>query len=170
VALVDGVPVEVEAKIGDQAVITRVGAAQMVLSAQRSDGGTVLPNTNGALPMREGDTLTVVAEGFSPFADIDLWVYSEPTFLGRRSADGFGRSTFVTTVPDLVSGDHDIVIDGLSRDGARITVASSLTILDDLEEISAVRRVGTIAVWILLIGGLVAGLLVPGRIRRRPAD
>lgn len=142
----------------------------MILSGVRTDGGTVLPNTNGALPMREGDTVTVVSEGFSPFADIDIWVYSDPTYLGRKSADGFGRATLVTTLPDLPPGNHDIVIDGESRDGARITLAASLTILEDLENISVARRVGTVAVWTLLIGGLLAGLLVPGRIRRRETD
>ncbi len=170
VALVDGVPVEVSSTIEGKSVITRVGAASLILTATRSDGDTVLPNTNGALPMREGDTVTVVSEGFASFSPIDVWVYSEPVYLGRKDADGFGRATLVTTLPDLPPGEHDIVIDGESREGARITLATSLTVLDDLEEESVVRRVGTFAVWTLLIGGLIAGLLVPGRIRRRPAS
>lgn len=167
VALVDGVPVEVASEIGEDSIVTRVGAASMIVSASRADGGTVLPNSNGALPMREGDSLTVVAEGFAPFANVDFWIYSEPTFIGRRVADGFGRATLVTSVPDLVAGDHDIVIDGQSREGARITLASSLSILPDLEEVSPIRRVGTVAVWVLLGLALVAGLLVPTRTRRR---
>lgn len=170
VALVDGVPVEVSSTIEGKSVITRVGSASLILTATRSDGGTVLPNTNGALPMREGDTVTVVAEGFASFAPVDVWVYSDPVYLGRKEADGFGRATLVTSLPDLPPGEHDIVIDGESREGARITLATSLTVLDDLEEESVVRRVGTVAVWALLIGGLIAGLLVPGRIRRRPVD
>lgn len=43
-------------------------------------------------------------EGFRAYADLDVWVYSDPTYLGKVVASVDGRALFEGVVPDLPPG------------------------------------------------------------------
>lgn len=168
IALIDGTPVEVATKAEAGVLVTRAGSVAMTVAGTRSDGGAVTPNADGTLPVRRGDELVVNVEGFRSYADLDVWVYSDPTYLGKVVAGGDGRASFEGVVPELLPGLHDVVVDGVSAEGAQVTLATQLLVLEDLSTgPSVARRIGTTAVWVLLAGALLAGLFLPTRTRRR---
>ena len=68
--------------------------------------GTV-PAPSDRVVIEKGNTVTTSGSGFKPFSQVDIWVYSTPTWLGAVTTDAFGN--FTTTVPmpnALPEGDH----------------------------------------------------------------
>jgi outer membrane protein OmpA-like peptidoglycan-associated protein len=64
-------------------------------------------DTNDRVVIEKGNTVTTSGTGFKPFSQVDIWVYSTPTWLGAVVTDAFGN--FTTTVPmpnALPAGDH----------------------------------------------------------------
>jgi hypothetical protein len=66
-----------------------------------------MQDTNDRVVIEKGNTVTTSGTGFKPFSQVDIWVYSTPTWLGSVITDAYGN--FTTTVPmpsALPAGDH----------------------------------------------------------------
>ncbi|MFM6941445.1 MAG: beta strand repeat-containing protein [Candidatus Planktophila sp.] len=74
-------------------------------------------DTNDRVVIEKGNTVTTSGTGFKPFSQVDIWVYSTPTWLGAVITDQFGN--FTTTVPmpaALPEGDHTFQAKGVTPD------------------------------------------------------
>jgi len=64
--------------------------------------------------VRPGDRLTVSATGFTPGEQAEVWVHSDPVFVGSTTAGTDGSVVYTFTVPDLPPGQHQVEIRGIT--------------------------------------------------------
>lgn len=108
--------------------------------------------------------MVVNASGYSPGADVSVWLYSIPTRLGVIAADSDGKVSGAFDLPsDLEIGDHRLVLSGDNPDGAEVLVGIGLS-YGSLSSGSSLTRV-LIAIPIAL--AILLGLFLPAVTRRR---
>lgn len=70
-------------------------------------------DTSARVVIEKGNTVTTSGTGFKPYSQVDVYVYSTPTWLGAVLTDEFGN--FTTTLPmpaSLPEGDHTFQAQG----------------------------------------------------------
>ncbi|MFM6841674.1 MAG: MBG domain-containing protein [Candidatus Planktophila sp.] len=80
--------------------------------------------------IEKGNTVTTSGTGFKPFSQVDVFVYSTPTWLGAVMTDAFGN--FTTTLPmpkALPEGDHTFQAEGVTPDNRERTAAVPITLV-----------------------------------------
>lgn len=93
-----------------------------------------------------------------------VWMYSTPTKLGILTADASGkiRGRFALP-PDVESGDHRLVLEGLNADGVPVVLGIGIA-YGELETSSTLSRV-LIAIPVAL--AIMFGLVIPTTLKRR---
>jgi hypothetical protein len=89
------------------------------------------PSANDRVVIEKGNTVTTSGTGFKPFSQVDIWVYSTPTWLGAVVTDEFGN--FTTTVPmpkALPEGDHTFQALGQTPDSTVRKADVPITLLN----------------------------------------
>lgn len=102
-------------------------------------GGTT--DTSARVVIEKGNTVTTSGTGFKPFSQVDVYVYSTPTWLGAVITDQFGN--FTTTLPmpaTLPAGDHTFQAQGLTPDDTERTASVPITLIPS----SIVAKPGTL--------------------------
>ena len=87
-------------------------------------------DTSARVVIEKGNTITTSGTGFKPFSQVDVYVYSTPTWLGAVITDAFGN--FTTTLPmpvALPEGDHTFQAEGLTPDNLERTAAVPITLV-----------------------------------------
>jgi LPXTG-motif cell wall-anchored protein len=84
--------------------------------------GTVRLNTvDGALALRTDGTLQVWGVGAGGASPLDVWLHSDPTHLGRLSADVSGGFNGTLPIPDgTPAGVHTVRVAGVAQDGSAV--------------------------------------------------
>lgn len=76
--------------------------------------GTV-EDTSARVVIEKGNTVTTSGTGFKPFSQVDVYVFSEPTWLGAVMTDEFGNFTTTLPMPNaLPEGDHTFQATGFT--------------------------------------------------------
>jgi outer membrane protein OmpA-like peptidoglycan-associated protein len=86
---------------------------QLVSTTKFVQGNT--EDTSSRVVIEKGNTVTTSGTGFKPFSQVDVYVYSTPTWLGAVMTDQFGN--FTTTLPmppALPEGDHTFQAKGVT--------------------------------------------------------
>ena len=89
------------------------------------EGTTLRLSAGSAQP---GGEIQIDGAGFAPGSPIELWLASDPIFLGEIVADGAGRFTTQITLPAGISGNHEIRALGQSDGGDSLEAVAQLTI------------------------------------------
>ena len=87
-------------------------------------------DTSARVVIEKGNTVTTSGTGFKPNSQVDVYVYSTPTWLGSVITDEFGN--FTTTLPmptSLPEGDHTFQAQGLTPDNNVRTAAVPITLV-----------------------------------------
>ena len=87
-------------------------------------------DSSARVVIEKGNTVTTSGTGFKPFSQVDVYVYSTPTWLGAVITDEFGN--FTTTLPmpaALPEGDHTFQAKGLTPDLKVRTAAVPITLV-----------------------------------------
>ena len=87
-------------------------------------------DSSARVVIEKGNTVTTSGTGFKPFSQVDVYVYSTPTWLGAVITDAFGN--FTTTLPmpaALPEGDHTFQAEGLTPDNLERTAAVPITLV-----------------------------------------
>lgn len=72
-------------------------------------------DTSARVVIEKGNTVTTSGTGFKPFSQVDVYVYSTPTWLGAVMTDEFGNFTTTLPMPDaLPEGDHTFQATGVT--------------------------------------------------------
>jgi hypothetical protein len=80
--------------------------------------------------IEKGNTVTTSGTGFKPFSQVDVYVYSTPTWLGAVMTDEFGNFTTTLPMPNaLPEGDHTFQAKGLTPDLKIRTAAVPITLI-----------------------------------------
>jgi hypothetical protein len=165
--VVGGKPQAVETTVNDNSVRVNAGQVTMSMTAKTSDGTIITPSADGRFTLSNGSDLSLSVAGFEAGAEVEIWLYSDPTFIGVGVADENGAVPVTVEITEAMeSGDHHLVVSGRSYTGDEITVATPVTITGNSED-SVITRVGNTVVWVLLGSALVVGLVVPTTLRRR---
>lgn len=88
--------------------------------------GTALRLSAGSA--QAGGEIQIDGAGFAPGSTIELWLASDPIFLGEIVADAAGRFTTLITLPAGISGNHEIRALGQSGGGDSLEAVAPLTI------------------------------------------
>jgi outer membrane protein OmpA-like peptidoglycan-associated protein len=86
---------------------------QLVSTTKFVQGNT--EDTSSRVVIEKGNTVTTSGTGFKPFSQVDVYVYSTPSWLGAVMTDQFGN--FTTTLPmppALPEGDHTFQAKGVT--------------------------------------------------------
>ena len=90
-----------------------------------------LEEVNSTLPPlpARGRTVEVSIGGFAPNSTVDVFIRSEPVYLGRFQSDANGVVKIAVTIPDDVpAGDHNIVAAGTDPSGNPFSVAAAVAV------------------------------------------
>jgi hypothetical protein len=163
-AVVDGKTIAAALSRADNQITAAAGNIKTTVSGLTPDGQRVALNAEGNLVVNEGDKLVVSATGFSPGADVSVWLYSSPTRLGVVAADVEGKVSGSFDLPSgLEVGDHRLVLSGENQDGVNALLGLGLS-YGAVDSGSSITRV-LIAIPIAL--AVLFGLFLPAVTRRR---
>ena len=72
-------------------------------------------DTSARVVIEKGNTVTTSGTGFKPFSQVDVYVYSTPTWLGAVLTDEYGNFTTTLPMPNaLPEGDHTFQAKGVT--------------------------------------------------------
>lgn len=115
---VDGTDVEI-----------RVGESLTSIQALDGDGTQPLAS-DGAIEIEEEGFVRVGGEGFQPNSMVQVWAFSEATFVGLVLTDENGAYTSLLELPEeLELGDHTLQNSGTAFDGQPLAVSAGLRII-----------------------------------------
>jgi len=102
------------------------------LKASTADGTPLVLDDKGRLVIGQDGLARFSGSGFLEDTPVSLWLFSEPTFLGKTNTnnDGIfnGQVSIPTSVPD---GEHTIQLNGVSKDGQLRSVSIGIVVGSD---------------------------------------
>ena len=171
-------PGNVRATVGGtdaQISVSRVNGSIVVSSeefafaatAKDSKNSTVPLDSSGSLSVDKASNINVRTIGLAPASDVDAWMMSTPTPLGRvrTDADGVVKGSF--PVPTKIeAGAHRIVLTGVTQSGKQVVLSIGVRVADTAQ--TAVK-------WSWVFAGLIAvamlfALILPARRRHDDDD
>jgi hypothetical protein len=87
--------------------------------------GVPLPlSANGNVRVEPGRYARIQGSGFEPGSDVDVWLFSDPRYLGRIVVDAAGAFDGQVLIPtDVADGVHTLQANGTTADGAQRSVS-----------------------------------------------
>ena len=70
----------------------------------------------------------MVASGFRPNSDVDIFFRSAPVLLSTTTANGVGEVLATVVIPSTASGEHQIEVVGVAPDGSARSVSTPVTV------------------------------------------
>lgn len=122
------------------AILTLVGLVGATLltvapagadSYSTPDDGIVVDTGSSGGTSSPGDTIDVEVTNAQPGSTLDVYVQSDPVFLGTMTADSTGTARGSFTLPaGLEAGDHTVVVNGTDSSGNPRTWSYGITVAD----------------------------------------
>jgi hypothetical protein len=173
VTVIDGeirdTTVTVEAGVG---TINLDGGFSMTITPQTVDGVTADASAGGVLQFARSGRIKFAGNGLQPNSVVDIWLNSNPVFLGTVTTDQNGAFEAEFDIPEgVLEGEHTLTIVGVSADGEQVTtsVGIAITQAEDIEPIDDEDSSGSTATNELVLLGLllIAGVGVALWLRQR---
>ncbi len=173
VTVIDGeirnTTVTVEAGVG---TINLDGGFSMTITPQTVDGVTADASAGGVLQFVRSGRIKFAGNGLQPNSVVDIWLNSNPVFLGTVTTDQNGAFEAEFDIPEgVLEGEHTLTIVGVSADGEQVTtsVGIAITQAEDIEPIDDEDSSGSTATNELVLLGLllIAGVGVALWLRQR---
>lgn len=77
----------------------------------------------------QGRTIRLSIGGFGPNAFVEVFILSEPVYLGRFQSDSNGVVSIEATIPESVpAGDHNVIASGTDPSGKPFSVAAAVAL------------------------------------------
>ncbi|MGA0863276.1 MAG: choice-of-anchor Q domain-containing protein [Ilumatobacteraceae bacterium] len=146
--------------------MTVSGAGITLTIAAILENGEVVPlDTEGNVRLDGTRYLRMDGFGVGLDSPAEVWVFSEPTFLGSLEPDREGKISGLLAVPaDVEPGNHRLVIKAQNQSGDDATMAVGIGVGEAPAGVAFEWLIG-----IPLALAVVAGLVIPARRRRRQA-
>jgi len=115
-----GVPVPVEMIVENQTdLVVRGDAFQMRFTGDCSPGCAITTGADGrqVLELQQNGLTRVEGSGFSPGTPVYVWLFSEPTLVGKLTADADGRFAASLSIAGVQPGPHTFQVNGTGLDG-----------------------------------------------------
>ena len=161
----DGTVVDVNAVIdleGLRIVCGDAGAFEMNLAGNEPGAVT---STAGKLTFIAGKQGIASGYGFQPGSQAEVWLASDPIYLGTTVVEADGTWTLVFDVPaDLESGEHTIQAEGIAENGEPRALSAGVLVASETNVTLPATGVGNnVVLFALLL--IFAGLLAAVRSR-----
>jgi hypothetical protein len=132
--VVDGKIVDLVVTIAQDgvAVIEFPGEFVIRIAPRNADGTIVPPGEGNAIRAFRGRTVEIGGEGFAPNSVVEVWVNSEPIFLGDVTTDAEGKFSKVFDLPvGLVPGQHTLTLGGITKKGQVVKASVGLVVEEE---------------------------------------
>ena len=114
------------------AIIEFPGEFVVRITPRNADGTIIPPGEGSAIRAFRGRTVEVGGEGFAPNSVVEVWVNSEPIFLGNVTTDAEGRFSKVFDLPvGLLPGQHTLTLGGTTKKGQVVKASVGLIVEED---------------------------------------
>lgn len=163
--LVGGEPVESTVTRSNDQLVISAGDMAATISGITADGAVAPLDNDGNIRLSEGDQIQVEASGFAPNSDVEVWLFSTPTLLGKVTVNAQGTATATFPLPrGAESGNHRVALNGKNSDGDDASFAVGIVIGSSSGGVSTAGKV-LISVPIAL--AVLFALVIPARRRRK---
>ena len=162
--LVDGQVQQLEyTRENNQVKATGAGIALSVYVVD-ADGNTMPLGADGSVQLTAGTAIVIKISGLKGSATTEVWVFSDPTLLGKAAADTSGTLDVKYPVPaDLPSGKHRLVMTTMNRGSAAMTIALGMRVPGGNTSVVSVSNV----IYATIGLGVLGALVLPASRRRR---
>ena len=125
-----GDDVDVEVRRGDDGGVGVAGGGfDVSLQARARDGGPMPVDAGGSLRMQQGGLAVASGRGFAPGSRAEVWLFSEPRFLGTVAVAADGTFTGSFPVPASIEvGVHTLQLNAWATDGQLRSVSLGLVV------------------------------------------
>jgi len=108
----------------------RIRTQRSTSNIQAVDSGGVRPlGAQGAIEVSESGFVRVGGSGFQPGSTVQVWMFSDPSFVGVVKADAAGNYVSLLQLPDsLKPGAHTLQSAGTARNGVKIAASAGLRV------------------------------------------
>ncbi len=124
-----GVPVETTIAVNPAGGVQVSGAGSTVVFADVDANLALLPAPSGGLVGPQGGGLAVIASGFLPQSQVDVYMYSEQLWLGKATVDAGGSAAMSLTIPSWVTpGGHTLQFVGYQGPYTSLALSTGITV------------------------------------------
>lgn len=162
--LINGTESDATISRSNNQLLVSAAGVEMTVWSVNADGVIVPLDEDGNLRVVEGDYVEVELTGLLPEADVEAWMFSTPTSLGKTTtnAQGVAKGKFVVPA-DIAAGEHRFAVSSQLPDKSGATLAVGIV----LGEVTKTSTLARILIAIPLLLAIVFGLVIPTTIRRR---
>lgn len=174
--VVNGEIREIEVTVNNGvATVKDGGDFEVVITPKDSSGNLITGAQKSVLHVMPGGVIEIIGEGFAPNSSVEVWLNSDPVFLGTTTADEFGKFAAKFTIPQgVVEGEHTLTFAGISSTGEEIASSTGIVISQDTIVVDAPATDGqsgngfaSTGLLLLVAGLLLLAVLIAGLRRRR---
>jgi hypothetical protein len=118
----DGVPVSVQVFVEDDTeLVIEASTFDLRLSGECETSCTVEETSEGryVLTLEEDGTARTEGTGFQPGSVVDVWLFSEPRYLGQVTVGPDGTFTGSVLLGDVEVGEHTLQVNGVTTAGGQ---------------------------------------------------
>lgn len=117
--ITDGVTSEVDVAVVEQRqLVLRGEGFEMALAGTATAGQPAMISDSGRLQIDPNGVIDVTGSGFDPESTVDVWIMSDPVYLGSVTVDADGTFAASLAVPDdLPLGNHTVQANGVTTGG-----------------------------------------------------
>jgi hypothetical protein len=134
-SFIDGVPVAVTRTVVDDRRLEFVaGDTRFTMAARGIDGQELEVDSTGSIRLQHNNSIGVDGDGFAVGTQVEVWLFSMPTFLGYALVDADGNFASTFEIPDYITlGDHTIQLNGIDASQQVRSTSLHVTVEEDPE-------------------------------------
>jgi len=145
-------------------VIVKVADAKTQFASVDDEGNVVPLDSAGNIGLKPGAKVRIRADGFQTGTDVEVWLFSSPTKLGRAPVDAKGAVDATFTIPKNVPiGSHRIAVVANLMNGKQATFTLGIAVTN-------FKKGKNVTPWIIgipLVLAVLSGVFLPPAVRKR---
>jgi titin len=133
--VVDGKVVDLIVTVAQDGVafIEFPGEFVLRITPRNTDGTIIPPGEGNAIRAFRGRTVEIDGEGFAPNSIVEVWVNSEPIFLGDVTTDAEGKFSKMFDLPvGMNPGQHTLTLGGTTKKGQVVKASVGLIVEEEV--------------------------------------
>jgi hypothetical protein len=146
-------------------LITTGGGISLIVSGLLPNGERIELDADGNLRLEEDAKIVIESTGYEAKQDVEVWMFSTPSLLGKLSATATGAISGTFDIPNgLESGDHRLVLKGMNNDGEDVVLGVGMMFGSAN---SGTSTLSSVLIGIPVALAVLIGLFIPAVSRRR---
>jgi hypothetical protein len=164
-AVVGGEKISTTLSRSDNQIVAKAGAISATVSGLLANGERIELDADGNLRLEEDAKIVVESTGYEAKQDVEVWMFSTPSLLGKLSATATGAISGTFDIPNgLESGDHRLVLNGMNSDGEDVVLGVGMMFGSAN---SGTSTLSSVLIGIPVALAVLIGLFIPAVSRRR---